>query len=183
VANEHPAGDESRARSTHGARPARNGGGSAAIGADGIDASLACARQVLDAVPLLMREIRCEMRQSASAALSVPLFRALIFAHVKPGGSLTELAAHLGVTLPTASVTVAKLTARGLMRAPREDGGLRRRTLYLSPRGQRVVRNAREHTVKALGARLQALPVGQLQALQHGLAALSDHVAASGDHP
>jgi len=157
--------------------------GAAVASADGLDASLACAREMLSAVPLLMREIRCEMRQSAPAALSVPLFRALIFAHVNPGGSLTELAAHLGVTLPTASVTVAKLTARGLMRSPREDGGLRRRTLYLSPHGQRVVRRAREHTVRALGARLQALPVGQLQALQSGLAALSDHVGAAGVQP
>jgi len=154
-----------------------NGHTAAKAEADAIDASLACARQVLDAVPLLMREIRSEMRQSAPAALSVPSFRALVFAHVKPGGSLTELATHLGVTLPTASVTVDKLTARGLMRAPREDGGLRRRTLYLSPQGERVVRRAHEHTVRALGARLQSLPVGQLQALRSGLAALSDQVA------
>ena len=61
--------------------------------ADAMNASLACARQVLDAVPLLMREIRSEMRQSAPAALSVPSFRALIFAHANPGSSLTELAA------------------------------------------------------------------------------------------
>lgn len=172
----------------HGARNGHGGGSAprtrsaAAAPAEALDASLACARQMLDAVPLLMREIRCEMRQSAAAALSVPLFRALIFAHVRPGGSLTELAAHLGVTLPTASVAVGKLAARGLMRAPREDGGLRRRALYLSPQGERVVQHAREHTVKALGARLQTLPVGQLQALRSGLAALSDHVAAS-THP
>jgi len=159
-----------------------NGHAAAHAADDAIDASLACALQVLDAVPLLMREIRSEMRQSAPAALSVPSFRALIFAHARPGGSLTELAAHLGVTLPTASVTVDKLTARGLMRAPREDGGLRRRTLFLSPRGERVVRRAREHTVKALGARLQSLPVGQLQALRSGLAALSDQVAGGGPH-
>lgn len=145
-----------------------------------MSASLACARQVLDAVPLLMREIRSEMRQSAPAALSVPSFRALIFAHVKPGGSLTELAAHLGVTLPTASVAVDKLNARGLMLAPREGGGQRRRTLYLSAQGERVVRRAMEHTVKALGARLQSMPIRQLETLQRCLAELSDQVAGGG---
>lgn len=148
---------------------------------DAIDASLACARQVLEAVPLLMREIRTEMRQSAPAALSVPSFRALIFAHMNAGASLSELAAHLGVTLPTASVAVDKLTARGLMLAPREGNGQRRRTLYLSAQGQRVVRRAMEHTVKALGARLQSLPVGQLESLQRSLAALSE-VAGNGVH-
>jgi len=147
--------------------------------ADATRASLACARQVLDAVPLLMREIRSEMRQSAPAALSVPSFRALIFAHMNPGGSVTELAVHLGVTLPTASVAVDKLTARGLMLAPREDSGQRRRTLYLSAQGERVVRRAMEHTVQALGARLQSLPSGQLENLQRGLAALCEQVAGS----
>ena len=145
---------------------------------DALDVSLACARQVLEAVPLLMREIRSEMRLSAPAALSLPSFRALIFAHVNPGGSLTELAAHLGVTLPTASVAVDKLAARGLMLAPRN--GQRRRTLYLSAQGGRVVRKAMEHTVNALGARLQALPVGQLEALQQSLVVLSDQVASKG---
>jgi len=156
---------------------ALNGNGRARGGADTVNASLACARQVLDAVPLLMREIRSEMRQSAPSALSVPSFRALIFAHVNPGSSLTELAAHLGVTLPTASVAVDKLTARGLMLAPREGGGQRRRTLYLSTQGERVVRRAMEHTVQALGARLQSMPIGQLETLQRSLAELSARVA------
>lgn len=156
-----------------------NGSAVARADADALNASLACARQVLDAVPVLMREIRSEMRQSAPAALSVPSFRALIFAHVNPGGSLTELAAHLGVTLPTASVAVDKLTARGLMLTPREGRGQRRRALYLSAQGERVVRRALEHTVKALGARLQSMPVGQLETLQRSLAELSDQVAGS----
>jgi DNA-binding MarR family transcriptional regulator len=142
-----------------------------------MNASLACARQVLDAVPLLMREIRSEMRQSAPAALSLPSFRALIFTHANPSSSLTELAVHLGVTLPTASVAVDKLTARGLMLAPREGNGQRRRTLFLSAQGERVVRRAMEHTVKALGARLQSLPIEQLETLQRSLAELSDQVA------
>jgi len=144
-----------------------------------MSASLACARQVLDAVPLLMREIRSEMRQSAPAALSLPSFRALIFAHVNPGGSLTELAVHLGVTLPTASVAVDKLAARGLLLTSREGSGQRRRALYLSAQGERVVRRAMEHTVKALGARLQVLPVQQLKTLQRSLAELSDQVAGT----
>jgi hypothetical protein len=64
---------------------ALNGSSIVRASADTMNASLACARQVLDAVPLLMREIRSEMRQSAPAALSVPSFRALIFAHANAG--------------------------------------------------------------------------------------------------
>lgn len=150
-----------------------------AAATDAGDASRACARQVLEAVPLLMREIRSEMRQSAPAALSVPSLRALIFAHVNPGGSLSDLASHLGVTLPTASVAVDRLAARGLMRAAREDRGARRRSLYLSAQGERVVQRAMDHTVQALAQRLQAVPPKRLQHMQRSLADLSSRVVGT----
>ena len=79
------------------------------------DAAQACAQAVLAQVPLLMREIRAAMRQAAPDGLTVPQFRALLFAQREPGGTVGALAAHLGVTLPTASVAVAALVARQLL--------------------------------------------------------------------
>jgi DNA-binding MarR family transcriptional regulator len=143
---------------------------------DAREASHDCATQLLEVVPALMREIRGEMRRSAPSALSVPSFRALIFAHTRPGASITELAEHLGVTLPTASVAVDKLAARGLLLTAR-SAGQRRRCLHLSVEGERLVRHARLHTVQALAARLQSLPAARLGALAQGLAELAHHVA------
>jgi len=145
----------------------------------GESAAHACAEQLLEAVPLLMREIRAEMRRSAPAALSVPSFRALIFAHTHPGGSLTELAQHLGVTLPTASVAVDKLAARGLLLTSRSNGGQRRRSLHLSAQGGRVIRRAMEHSIDALALRLQSLPARRLEAMQRDLQNLARLVAPS----
>jgi MarR family transcriptional regulator for hemolysin len=147
---------------------------SSAVGAR--HASRACATRLLEVVPALMREIRSEMRRSAPSALSVPSFRALIFAHTCPGASITELAEHLGVTLPTASVAVDKLAARGLLLTAR-SAGQRRRSLHLSAEGEQLVRHARQHTVRALAARLHRLPAAQLGALAQGLAELANHVA------
>lgn len=156
-----------------------NGGAAAELTIAGANATHACARQLLEAVPLLMREIRAEMRRSAPAALSVPSFRALIFAHTHPGGSLTELAQHLGVTLPTASVAVDKLAARGLLLTSRSNGGQRRRSLHLSAQGERVIRRAMEHSIDALALRLQSLPAQRLETIQRDLDDLARLVAPS----
>jgi DNA-binding MarR family transcriptional regulator len=156
-----------------------NGSAAAHAGPDELNVALACARRLLEVVPVLMREIRSEMRQAAPAALSVPSFRALIFAHVNPGASLTELALHLGVTLPTASVAVDKLAARGLVLTSRESRGQRRRSLHVSAHGERLVRRAMEQTVEALSSRLQPLPTRRLEALQRELGELSALLAPS----
>jgi len=159
-----------------------NGTAAAELSIAGESAAQGCARQLLDAVPLLMREIRAEMRRSAPAALSVPSFRALIFAHTHPGGNLTELAQHLGVTLPTASVAVDKLAARGLLLTSRSNGGQRRRSLHLSAQGERVIRRAMEHSIDALALRLQSLPARRLETMQRDLDDLARVVAPSACH-
>jgi DNA-binding MarR family transcriptional regulator len=111
--------------------------------------------------------------------LSVPSFRALIFAHTHPGGSLTELAQHLGVTLPTASVAVDKLAGRGLLLTSRSNGGQRRRSLHLSAQGERVIRRAMQHSIDALALRLQSLPARRLETMQRDLENLAHLVAPS----
>ena len=73
-----------------------------------------CARQVVETTPLVMRFIRLQVRKSG-AFTSMPQFRALNFLYRHPGASLSSLADHLGVTLPTASVIVDRLVHRGLL--------------------------------------------------------------------
>jgi DNA-binding MarR family transcriptional regulator len=105
-----------------------------------------------------MREIRAEMRAAASPALSsVPSFRVLIFARYFPGGSLSELAAHHGVTLPTASVSVDKLVEQGLLESREVEGNRRRRALHLTPAGRRLVNGAMRHTTDVFAERLAGL--------------------------
>ncbi|HSB81119.1 MAG TPA: MarR family transcriptional regulator, partial [Candidatus Methylomirabilis sp.] len=75
----------------------------------------ACARTVMETVPLVMRFIRGEMRRQSAPLLSVPQFRALAFLHQRPGACLFAVADHLGVSRPTASTIIDRLVRRGLV--------------------------------------------------------------------
>ncbi len=65
-----------------------------------------CARQLLDTTPQIMRFIRAEMRSHRGHDLSVPQFRTLTFINRNPEASLSNLANHLGLTLPSTSKLV-----------------------------------------------------------------------------
>jgi MarR family transcriptional regulator for hemolysin len=147
----------------------------AAAGPSGDAATLsACATRLVSVAPLLMREFRAEMRRSAPADLSVPLFRSLILASSRPGATVSELANHLGVTLPTASVAVAKLGARGLLE-PAAPG--QRPRLLLTPAGAEVVHRARSETTSAFERRLSGLDNDALQRIDAALVALESALA------
>ena len=138
-----------------------------------------CAATVVAVVPQLMREIRTEMRQAAPAGLSVPLFRALIFARNHPGASLTALAAHLGVTLPTASVGVDKLIRLGLLQESCDAAGTRapRRALRLSSHGEQSVAQALNATTRAMAERLRTCDPATLARIEHSLTELHASLA------
>ena len=127
----------------------------------------------MSCVPELMREIRQAMRRAAPEGLTVPQFRALLFAQRQPGDGVGDLAAHLGVTLPTASVTVSNLAKRGLLDVVASEGDKRRRAIRLTAAGAAVVDAAWAQTAADFAARLNQLPAGQLHEMRSALGALS----------
>jgi DNA-binding MarR family transcriptional regulator len=139
--------------------------------------SLDCARRVVGTLPPLMQEIRSQMRQAVPAGLSVPQFRVLILARRKPGASVSDVAAHLGVTLPTASVAVDRLVKQGLLTIDITPDNRRRRSIGLTPQGARVVTQAQARTTRALADRLAPLSTRQLATLQEALTLLEVHLA------
>lgn len=141
--------------------------------AEPTDAAQACAQAVLAQVPLLMREIRAAMRQAAPDGLTVPQFRALLFAQREPGGTVSALAAHLGVTLPTASVAVTALAARRLLKAQPDPADRRRRTITLTAAGRRVVEAAWAETAAGFARRLGRLADERLILSRDALLALA----------
>jgi len=115
------------------------------------------ARRVLETVPLIMRAVRAEMRRQSAADLSVPQFRTLIFLSRQAGASLSQVAEHIGLTLPSISVLVGGLVERGLVRREAHAADRRRVTLTLTERGESVLAGARDATQAALAARLSVL--------------------------
>lgn len=98
-------------------------------------------------IGLLARAGRAIMVEAARAVpdarLTGPQFRILHFLRCKPGASLSDVAAHLGVRLPTASVMLARLEGDGYVERRRDPASRRRMQLSLSDRGQRVMAQMR----------------------------------------
>jgi DNA-binding MarR family transcriptional regulator len=116
-----------------------------------------CARQVLETVPLVMRTVRAEMRRRRTADLSVPQFRTLNFLNRQAGASLSQVAEHIGLTLPSMSLLVEGLVERKLILRNTHAADRRRVTLTLTARGQSVLEAAHGATQAALAEKLAAL--------------------------
>jgi MarR family transcriptional regulator for hemolysin len=111
----------------------------------------------MEVVPLVMRTFRAEMRGSRANDLSVPQFRTLGFVHRKPGASLSDVAEHIGLALPSMSKLMDGLVERKLVRREGHAGDRRRINLELTPRGCALWQSAHASAQASLAARLSAL--------------------------
>lgn len=134
-----------------------------------------CARDVMDAVPLVMRFIRTEMRRRGGRFVSVPQLRTLGFVHRNPGTSLSGVATHLGVTPATASALVDRLVRRGLLNRSSDPRERRRITLSLTRTGARHLSEARAATRRRLTQALARVPARDVAVISAG-ASLLRHV-------
>jgi DNA-binding MarR family transcriptional regulator len=128
-----------------------------------------CARQLLETTPQIMRSIRAEMRNHRGHDLSVPQFRTLTFINRNPEVSLSHLAAHLGLTLPSTSKLVDGLVNHKIVtrRESREDR--RRLTLALTKNGADILRVARAATQNHLKDVLHELSADELSTIHRAM--------------
>jgi DNA-binding MarR family transcriptional regulator len=120
-----------------------------------------CARELLASAPAIMRFIRGQMRAHRRVELTVPQFRALVFAKHYEDGSLSDLAEQLGLSLPATSRLVQVLVQRGLLRRGARSSDRRCIKLSLTTRGRASFRAAQNATLAALAKRLEALPAAE----------------------
>lgn len=117
-----------------------------------------CARQILEVVPMVMAAIRTEMRSHRGSELSVPQFRVLIFLNRHEGASLSDIAEHMGLTLPSMSKMIDGLVARNMVTRQMDPEDRRRVTLAPTALGRRAMQSAHKATESRLAERLAALP-------------------------
>jgi DNA-binding MarR family transcriptional regulator len=129
-----------------------------------------CAARLLEIIPAVMRTIRARMRQEASIELSVVQFRALARAVRTRGASVSDVAEHVGLTLPSASKLVHGLVRRGYLRRSAHPSDRRICILVPTPKGTRALEAARRAARRHLAAMLQSLPLRQ----QHRVSAAMD---------
>ena len=121
-----------------------------------------CARQLLDTTPQIMRFIRAEMRSHRGHDLSVPQFRTLTFINRNPEISLSNLADHLGLTLPSTSKLVDGLVNQKIITRHESKEDRRRLTLALTKNGEEILRTARGATQNHLKDVLHELSADEL---------------------
>jgi DNA-binding MarR family transcriptional regulator len=98
------------------------------------------------------------------------------FARLAPdGATVTDLAAHLGVTKQAASQLVDEVVRKGYVeRRPHPDDG-RARLLVLTERGWACTRAAEEAAAEAVGSWVELLGEGEVRALRDCLARIAPY--------
>ncbi len=113
-----------------------------------------CARELLEVVPLVMRDIRAQMRSKRTPDLTVPQFRTMVFVNRNSGSSLSEVADHIGITLPSASKLVDDLIKNDLMKREEHPADRRRVRLAVTRRGLTILQASRKATLTYLEEKL-----------------------------
>jgi DNA-binding MarR family transcriptional regulator len=140
-----------------------------------------CAREVLDAVPIVMRAIRSELRKYGAREMSVPQYRALGFVYRNEGASLSELADHVGLTLSTMSTLVDGLAAEGLVNRRENPEDRRRMTLTLTQLGRSRHEAAREAAMVSLEEMLRQLSPSDRATVTRAMQVLREHFSGGRD--
>jgi DNA-binding MarR family transcriptional regulator len=104
------------------------------------------AHQVLEVIPVVMRNIRTEFRGQRSSDLSVAQFRTLAYIKNNDGASLSSLATYIGLTLPSMSKLVDGLVSRGLVTRSAHTKDRRKICLQLTSAGRSELDAAYDHT-------------------------------------
>ena len=123
-------------------------------------------------VPTVMRPLRQQMRHHRAAGLSVPQFRSLCFVERYDGASLSAVAEHLDLSLPTVSRMVNGLVQRGFLQRRSSSDDRRHMSLSVRARGKAVMQAARAATQDFLAEKLQHLEAPQREALFQAMQAL-----------
>ena len=127
------------------------------------------ARAVLEVVPLVMRTVRAQMRDASALNLSVPQFRTLGFVARNPRTSLSDLAEHIGLALPSMSKLVDGLVERKLLIRQSYSDDRRRITLELTARGDTLLQSAHASTQAALAEWLSGLGESDRATVVHAM--------------
>jgi DNA-binding MarR family transcriptional regulator len=142
-----------------------------------------CAYLILAAIPHVMRVIRAEARRTRFPELSMAHFRALAFVGSNTGAMVSDLADHLGLTLPSASRLADTLAEAGFLQREVARDDRRRLSLKLTVAGQRRFEAAQRAAAEAIEARLENLSTTERTRLREGIRLLDASFQAETEKP
>ena len=124
---------------------------------------------LMDVLPRMFTALRAEFRRGRPKHLTVAQFRALAFIAHQEGCSLSDIAEHMGIALPTASKLIDGLVQPGLMTRKIAADDRRRAMFYLSAHGDEIFATVREEARVNIARQLATLPDGQQQILMDAM--------------
>ena len=124
-----------------------------------------CTHELMDTAPQIMQAIRVEMRRGRGSDISIPQFRTLAFIQRNPDSSLSKLAEHLGLTLPSVSKLVDGLVKQELVVRQESTADRRRLRLELTQIGASIVNSARIGAQENLAKKLDHLSNPELETI------------------
>jgi DNA-binding MarR family transcriptional regulator len=128
-----------------------------------------CVRELMDTSPQIMQSIRVEMRRGRGSDISIPQFRSLAFIQRNPDSSLSTLAEHLGLTLPSVSKLVDGLVKQKLVLRQESTTDRRRLTLALTESGASIVNSSRAAAQTNLAKKLGGLSTPELEIIYQAM--------------
>jgi DNA-binding MarR family transcriptional regulator len=128
-----------------------------------------CAQALMETTPQILQAIRVEMRRGRGAELSIPQFRTLRFIQRHPDSSLSDLAEHLGLTLPSVSKLVDGLVKQQLISRKESAEDRRKITLLLTETGTSIVDSARADARANLAKKLKHLSEDDLKTISQAM--------------
>jgi DNA-binding MarR family transcriptional regulator len=130
------------------------------------------ASELLEVAPSITREIRETMRRTREGDLTVTQFRVLGFIDRHTGASLSDVADHIGLALPSMSKLIDAMVKRKLVIREFDTVDRRRVTLQLSARGRTILETARSETRAVITQMVSVLEPAQLDTVYNALHAL-----------
>jgi DNA-binding MarR family transcriptional regulator len=119
--------------------------------------ALQCAVEILEIIPVIMGSLRCQMRRDPANALTIVQFRVLAFLDRHKTASLSQIADHLGLGLPTTSKIVDGLVNTHLVERNGDPSDRRRVSLELNAAGRKALGATRSTAQKHLARMLAGL--------------------------
>ncbi len=136
---------------------------------DDLDSSRNAAHELIEVIPMVMQELRAEVRRQRGSDLSVLQIRVLVFLNRNPGSPLSAVADHVGLTLPSMSSQISGLVARGLIERSVSAADRRYVTLTLTKDGHRVLDSALHSAEASMAEALADLSGGERRLLLDAL--------------
>ena len=128
-----------------------------------------CAHALMDTSPQILQAIRVEMRRGRGADISIPQFRTLRFIQRHPDSSLSDLAEHLGLALPSVSKLVDGLVKQEHISRKESAEDRRKITLLLTETGASIVDSARADARANLAEKLKHLSDDDLKTISQAM--------------